>query len=177
MAVKKPKPPRLTGNSGISRPAMARAAANSVPSPPKTITSCVPSGTCSRASPSGLLMYRAASLSSRVSTPRSRHQATNPDTIADARGIPGLAMTPTALMSGMQKELLIAFRSQHGRGNHLRMEAQCLNGLFHATAGLKVQSGIANNSSLAYLMPFQLELRLHQNNHFRVAGEKSGQGR
>jgi hypothetical protein len=77
----------------------------------------------------------------------------------------------------MQKELLIAFRSQHGRGNDPRVKAQRLNGLFHAATGLKVQSGIANNSSLAYLMPFQLELRLHQNNHFRVAGEKSGQGR
>src|SRR5580658_3471951 len=97
--------------------------------------------------------------------------------MADAPGIPGLAMTPTALMSGMQKELLIAFRSQDGRGNHLRVKAQRLNSLFHTPAGLKVQSGIANNSSLANLMPFQLELRLHQDNHFRAAGEKIGQGR
>ena len=58
--------------------------------------------------------------------------------MADACGMPGLAMMPTTLMSGIQEELLIAFRAQHGRRNDLRSESRAGDGLFHALAGLMV---------------------------------------
>ena len=51
IAVRKPSPPRFTGNSGISRRPMARAAESSVPSPPSTITMSQASGTSSRGMP------------------------------------------------------------------------------------------------------------------------------
>ena len=37
-----------------------------------------------------------------------------------------------------------------------------------------VQSRIANNASLAHLVPLQLELRFYQDNHFGVLGEQAG---
>ena len=40
-----------------------------------------------------------------------------------------------------------------------------------------VQCRIANNSSLADLVPIQFELRLYQNNHFGVFGQQAGQRR
>ncbi len=95
----------------------------------------------------------------------------------DACGMPGFEMTPTALMSGMEEELLVAFRAQDRGGNDFGLKAQLLHGLLHALTSLLVQRGIANNSSFTHLVPIQLELRLYQNNHFGVGGEQAGQRR
>jgi hypothetical protein len=81
-------------------------------------------------------------------------------------------MMPATLTSGIQEELLIAFRSQHRGGDDLASKAQAVDGFCYTLAGLLVQRGVANNPSLTNLVTFQLKLGLYQDNHFCVISKQ-----
>src|SRR5277367_2188420 len=108
--------------------------------------------------------------------PRSWSHSISVETNVDACGMPGLAMIPTTLMSGIQKEFAIALGAQNRTGDHGGAETEPRHRVIHAPASLEMQLGFANDPSFTHLVSLELELRLYQNNHFRIGGKQSGHG-
>src|ERR1017187_1689409 len=194
MAVRKPSPPRLTGNRGISRRPMARAAESSVPSPPSTINMSQVSGTRSRMSPAIPPAYRPVSPSMRTVMPRWRSHSINLGTRAPAAGafglemmptvMPrwrshsinlgtrapaagafGLEMMPTVLMTGIEEKLLVPFGAGDGALDEGGLEPDFAHGPFDFLASRLVQPGVANDAALADLALAHFKLRFDQYNH------------
>ena len=156
MAVRKPRPPRLTGNSGISRRPMARAAESSVPSPPSTMT---------RSQPSGTSLARQAGDAAGVDT-RSCSSHAHCDAAAvqpvdqlghHARRRPatfGLEMIPTVLMMGIEEKLLVPFGAENRAFHDAGLESEFAHG--RARPGRKRPGGAAGSRTMPPLPTWPL---------------------
>src|ERR1044072_3540750 len=172
MAVRKPRPPRLTGKSGTSLRPMARAADSSVPSPPNTITRSQPSGTFSRGIASLRPAYWPVGSSKRKPMPRCCSHAISSGTSFSAAPTPGLEMMPTVLISGIEEKLLVPFRPQNGAIDDAGSESELSHGALHPLASCGVHRRIAHDAALAYLTLPRFELGFDQYNQPRLGRAK-----
>src|SRR4051794_7156868 len=176
MAVRNPRPPTFTGNSGISRRPIARAAESSVPSPPRTMIRSQPSGPSS-CGMGGAPAYAPESSSSRTAMPRCFSHAMISGTILPACSEPGLETIPTVLMTGMQQKLLVSFRAVDGTLHHAGGEPEFFDGRSNAVACGPMQRRVAHNATLSDLALANFELRLDQYNHLPLRLEQRNDGR
>src|SRR4051794_40893197 len=171
MAVRNPRPPTFTGNSGISRRPIARAAESSVPSPPSTMIRSQPSGTSARGI-AGAPAYTPESSSSLTAMPRCFSHAMMSGTIFPACSDPGLETIPTVLMTGMQQKLLVSFRAVDGALHDVGDESEFFDGHSNAVACGPMQRRVAHNAALSDLALTDFELRLDQYNHLPLRLEQ-----
>src|ERR1019366_9241521 len=165
MAVRKPRPPRFTGNRGISRRPMARAAESSVPSPPSTINMSQVSGTRSRVRPAIPPADMPVSPSMRTVMPRWRSHSISLGTKSAAAAEFGLDMMPTVLMTGIEEKLLVPFGAGDRAFHNSGLEPDFAHGPFHFLASRPVQFRLANDAALAHLALAHFKLRFDQYNH------------
>src|SRR5579884_1811916 len=103
-----------------------------------------------------------------MATPRFSSHSSNCGTSFPAALLPGFDRIPTALMSGIQQKLAIAFGSANRAFHNIGLESERLDGDPDARAGRGVQRRIADNTPLSDLAPFDFELRFYENNHFAI---------
>src|SRR5579871_3097997 len=108
--------------------------------------------------------------------PRSPSQSTSAGTSSTAARAPGLAITPTVLMVGIEQEFFVPFGAQNGAVHDAGFESEMAHGALDPVARRLVQFGLPYNPALAYLSPADLELRLDQYNH-STAGLQKGHNR
>src|SRR5260370_14835993 len=97
--------------------------------------------------------------------PRSASHASSLGTSSAAAGTPGFEMMPTVLMTGIEQELLIAFRAGDGTIHDARFEAQALHGVFHARARFAMKFRRAHDAAFAHLALPHFKLWLDEYNH------------
>src|SRR5579859_793279 len=108
--------------------------------------------------------------------PRSASQASSFGTSSAAAGTPGFEMMPTVLMTGIEQELLVAFRAGYGTFHDARFETQALHRVVHARARCAMQFPRAYDSAFANLAFPHFELWLDEYNH-RTLGAQNRRGR
>src|SRR5690242_3678771 len=109
--------------------------------------------------------------------PRSASHASSFGTSSAAAGTPGFEMMPTVLMTGIEQELLVAFRAGDGTFHDARFEAaQALHRVFHARARLAMQFRRTHNAAFADLAFPHFELWLDEYNH-RTLGAQNRRSR
>src|SRR5690242_19815447 len=108
--------------------------------------------------------------------PRSASHASSLGTSSAAARIPGFEMMPTVLMTGIEQELLVAFRAGNRTFHDARFEAQALHRVFHARARCAMQFRRAHDAALADLAFPHFELWLDEYNH-RTLGAQNRRSR
>src|ERR1051326_3305611 len=97
-------------------------------------------------------------------------------TSSTAAGTPGFEMMPTVLMTGIEQELLIAFRAGDGTFHDGRFETQALHRAFHALTRGAMQFRRPHDAAFADLAFPHLELWLVGYNHATL-GAQNRRGR
>src|SRR5579883_1046286 len=90
---------------------------------------------------------------------------------------PGLEMSPTVLMMGIEEELLVPFGAEDGAVHDVRFKPEFAHSLHHPLAGRLVEGRIADNSALSDLSFPDFELRLDQYNRLPAGPEQRNRGR
>src|SRR6266850_7454161 len=103
--------------------------------------------------------------------PRSASHASSLGTSSAAAGTPGLEIMPTVLMTGIEEELMVAFRTGDGTFHDACFEAQALHRIFHAHARFAMQFRRAHDAAFADLAFPHLELWLDEYNHAAVGAQ------
>src|ERR1044071_5878778 len=86
-------------------------------------------------------------------------------TICSACWEPGLAITPTVLMMGMEEELRISFGAEDGALHDFGFESELPHRVRDPITSGLVQLGLANDAALTDLAFTDFELRFDQYNH------------
>src|SRR5260370_42225652 len=103
--------------------------------------------------------------------PRSASHASSLGTSSAAAGTPGFEIMPTVLMTGIEEELLVAFRTGDGTFHDARFEAQALHRALHADARFAMQFRRAHDAAFADLPFPYFELWLDEYNHAALGAQ------
>src|SRR5215467_14079109 len=97
--------------------------------------------------------------------PRSASQASSLGTNSAAAGTPGLEMMPMVLMTGIEEELLVAFRASDGTFHDGGFEAQAFHHVLDVQARFAMEFGRAHDAAFANLTFPHFKLWLDEYNH------------